>query len=151
MKVSRKCFILAGMLFSIAFTACTTFKVEGLALSTMTSNAESLGLFSKKKLVHEFLGNPAGANLFNISATVMSDKVSEIIWEEITARGGNGARNITISYSAGPLAYIANYFTFRIWAPATLKISCEIIKTNAQTVRLDTAKAIESAVTEFQK
>ena len=117
----------------------------------MTDNVEVLGTFSKSKTVHEFLGTPGGANLFNISAATMSDKVSGIIWKEILEKGGNGARNITISYSAGPLAYLANTITFGIWAPAKLKISGEVIRTGTQTANVDTTKAIESAVTEFKK
>lgn len=151
MKSSRKCLVLLGMLFAIVFTSCTTFRAEGLAFSPMTDNVEVLGTFSKSKTVHEFLGTPGGANLFNISAATMSDKVSGIIWKEILEKGGNGARNITISYSAGPLAYLANTITFGIWAPAKLKISGEVIRTGTQTANVDTTKAIESAVTEFKK
>ena len=124
MKSSNKCLVLLGMLFAIVFTSCTTFRAEGLAFSPMTDNVEVLGTFSKSKTVHEFLGTPGG---------------------------GNGARNITISYSAGPLAYLANTITFGIWAPAKLKISGEVIRTGTQTANVDTTKAIESAVTEFKK
>ncbi len=148
---SNKCLIFVGMLITIALTACTTFRAGGLAFSPMADNVEVLGTFSKSKTVHEFLGTPAGANLFNISAATMSDKVSGIIWKEILAKGGNGARNITISYSAGPLAYLANVITFGIWAPAKLKIKGEVIKTGSQNVNIDTTTAIESAVIEFKK
>ena len=151
MKSSNKCLVLLGMLFAIVFTSCTTFRAEGLAFSPMTDNVEVLGTFSKSKTVHEFLGTTGGANLFNISAATMSDKVSGIIWKEILEKGGNGARNITISYSAGPLALLANLITFGIWAPAKLKISGEVIRTGSKTGKIDTEKAIESALIGFQK
>ena len=133
-----------------SLSSCTTFKAEGLTFSSFDSDVLVLGKFSESRTVHELFGTPGGANLLNITSTAMSDKVSGIIWKEIQNKGGNAARNITITYSAGPLAYIANAITFGIWAPAKLNITGDIIKTSSKTAQIDTEQAIEIAVADFR-
>ena len=147
--MKTKGFIFLGMsIISIALLAsCTTFKADGLAFITQNDNTENLGRFTVSKTVHELFGTPAGSNFLNITATTMSDKVSGIIWKEIQKKGGNGATNISITYSAGPLAYFANWITFGIWAPAKLKITGDVIKVHSATVKKDTNIAIDKAVT----
>lgn len=146
----KKFFFAIGLMAIFLFSSCVTFKAEGLSYTTETDGFSVVGKFSVRKTVHELFGTPAGANLFNISSSAMSDKIYAIVSQEVQKAGGNGARNISITYSAGPLAYIANSITCGIWAPASLKIKGEIIKTESNTASAETEKAVEVAVAEFK-
>lgn len=147
----KKFIFMLSVLSAVFLSSCVTFKADGLAFTTANENVQVLGNFSKKKTVHELFGTSGGTNLFNISATAMNEKITGIIWQEIQKKGGNAARNISITYSAGPLAYIANVITFGIWAPASLKVTGEVIKTNSQTAQIDTENAIDVAISDFKQ
>ncbi len=147
--MKKSFFFVPLVALAIFFASCTTFQMEGLTYTLDTANAESLGTFSRSVMVHEVLGSSGGSNLANISATAMSDKATAIIFNEIQKKGGNAARNIKISYYVGPLAYFGNWITLKIWAPARLKISGEVIRTSSQTARIDTENAISNAVNQF--
>lgn len=139
----KKFFFAIGLMAIFLFSSCVTFKAEGLSYTTETEGFSVVGKFSVRKTVHELLGTPAGANLFNISSSAMSDKIYAVVSREVQKAGGNGARNISITYSAGPLAYIANAITGGIWAPASLKIKGEIIKTESNTASLKQKKLLK--------
>jgi hypothetical protein len=136
---------------TLLLSSCVTFKAEGLTYITDVSNAEVLGTFSESKYVNEFLGTPGGSNLFNITSTAMSDKITAIIWKEIQKKGGNGAKDITITYSSTLLSHIANYITVGIWAPAKLKITGTVILTHSNTISADTQRAIDAALADINK
>lgn len=116
------CFILFG---------CTTFSANGLSFMPMNNSATVVGHFSETKWVHEFLGNSGGGNLFNISAKAMEGPVTNLIWNEINKQGGNGAINISIKYSSHIGHWLLNWLTFKIWAPAKLKIEGDIVKVDS--------------------
>ena len=130
MKKVNKLLFIAGLLMCFAFSACKTFRADGLAFYSFDQGYESLGTFSKKATVHEFLGTSGGPNLFNISSTAMSDKAYAMIAREVEKKGGNAARNVTIQYSVNPFQLFFNTITEGIWAPATLVVSGEVIRVN---------------------
>ena len=131
----------------LAFSACKTFKADGLAFYSFDGvTYESLGNFSDSATVHEFLGVSGGPNFFNISADAMKDKITSMIWKEIQKKGGNAARNITITYRVTPLQTCFNGLTSSIWAPATVTVKGDVIRVNPSLAKLDTEKAIEVAM-----
>lgn len=150
MNLKKRIIVLVGLVATLTLTACTTFKAEGLAFAAF-DDVEVLGTFSERETVNEFFGTPGGTNLLNITSEAMNAKITSIIWNEIQKRGGNAARNITITYSAGLPARIVNAFTFGIWAPAALRVEGEVIRTNSPTAQLDTDSAIEVALADISK
>lgn len=136
--------IFIGVLVSMS--SCTTFKAENLAVLSPEVDVKILGHFERTVLVSEFLGVSAGANIFNITADAMSDKVNEIVWQEILKRNGNGAINVQIEYSASFLDQIGNYCTGSIWAPAHLKVSGDVIRTNTTSSAMSTKINVNEAV-----
>ena len=76
----------------------------------------------------------------------MKDKITNIIWKEVQKKGGNAARNITITYRITPFQTCCNSLTGSIWAPATVTVSGEVIRVNPNLAKLDTEKAIEIAM-----
>ena len=89
MKNTKKLLVLFAGLVCLTFTACNTFRADGLAFYSFDGvEYESLGKFSESATVHEFLGVSGGPNFFNISSDAMKDKVTSIIWKEIQKKGG---------------------------------------------------------------
>lgn len=147
MKNTKKLLIVFAGLVCLAFSACRTFRADGLAFYDFGGvEYESLGTFSDSATVHEFLGVSGGPNLFNISSDAMKDKVTAIIWKEVQKKGGNAARNITITYRITPLQTCCNGLTGSIWAPATIVVKGEAIRVNPSVAKIDTDKAIEVAI-----
>ena len=127
-----------------------SFKATDLAVLRQDSSMKMLGHFKTTVLVHEFLGSSGGANLFNITADAMNDKISDIVWKEINKKGGNGAINIEIEYSATFLDMLANGITETIWAPAHLTISGDVILYESSLIgNLDTDESINIAMSNF--
>lgn len=132
------CFIMFG---------CTTFSANGLSFIPRDDSMTVVGHFSETKWVHEFLGNSGGGNLFNISAKAMEGPVTNLIWNEINKQGGNGAVNISIKYSSHIGHWILNLLTLKIWAPAKLKITGDIVKVNLSSDGVaQTEEAIKTAL-----
>lgn len=139
-----------------ALAGCTTFKAEGLTLSFDTSsNVEVLGEFEEDHNVMEVLSLSGGENLFNITASNMSDKINSIVWKAVSEKGGNAARNVEIRYWHGPLLKLLNIITFGILAPERLSIKGEVIRISPQGASpaaspvAVTQEAIDSAVEDF--
>ena len=119
----KKSLILLILGLTLSVTSCMSFKATDLAIIRQDQSMKMLGHFTKTVLVHEFLGASGGANILNITADAMNEKITDIVWKEINKRGGNGAINIEIEYSATFLDILANGLTESIWAPAHLTIS----------------------------
>lgn len=146
----KKIFLLLIVGLTLTFSSCMSFKATDLAVLRQDSSMKLLGHFHTTVLVHEFLGSSGGANLFNITADAMNDKISDIVWKEINKKGGNGALNIEIEYSATFLDMIANSITETIWAPAHLTISGDVILYESSLIgNLDTDESINIAMSNF--
>ena len=66
-------------------------------------------------------------NLLNISADAMDQVIQDVVWSEISAKGGNGAINVNIEYNAKIIDMLAAYFTIDIFSPAHLIVSGDVI------------------------
>lgn len=126
--------------------SCTSFKAEGLSFVEPDSSVKILGSFDVTRKITGFLGEPAGINFADGSATKMNGVVSEMIWDEIHRLGGNAAQNISIRYFASTGDCFANLFTCGICAPARLQITGDVILTTAAAARAEKDKVIGDAV-----
>ena len=124
----KKIFAAALLLLTLAVTSCTTFKASGLTVLKPSENVKVLGHFERKVTVHEFLGNSGGANLFNVTADAMEERVTELVWQEIGKLNGNGAINVEIEYSATFVDALLNGITSGIYAPAHLYIAGDVVQ-----------------------
>lgn len=150
MKSLRKFFVLlvAGAAFTL--TSCMTFSADELAVLKTDSSMKMLGHFEKEVMVNEFLGSSGGANLFNVTADEMSEKLDALVWKEIEKKGGNGAINVKVEYKASFLDIVLNSLTLSIWAPAHLKVSGDVIQYGSASVGFDnTEEAISVALMDF--
>ena len=108
--------------------ACTTMKISEAQFSRSTVATRSLGDFKITVQVAEFFGASGGANLFNISATSMDEKISDAIMDEVMARGGDAAVDVTIVYQANFGHILLNAVTATIYAPASAIITGTIVE-----------------------
>jgi hypothetical protein len=130
----RLAFVLVSGIL-VVLSSCTTFQVSGLSMNSPASNQNTdyqiLGNFETKVWVNKFLGMPAaGPTLFNLTSGASDGAIQRAILNEVQIRGGTGATNIKIKWSANILQLIANSFTFGLWSPATATISGMVIKAN---------------------
>ena len=143
----KKIFLLLIIGLTLTFTSCMSFKATDLAVLRQDSSMKMLGHFQTTVVVNEFLGSSGGANLFNCTADVMNEKINDIVWKEINKKGGNGAINIDIEYTATFLDILANSITETIWAPAHLTISGDVILYESSFIgNLDTEESINIAM-----
>ena len=128
MKNRNKGLFFVLIIFTLILTSCTTFKATDLAvLKNDTVSMKMLGHFEREVMVPEFLGVPGGANLLNLSADAMNQVIQDVVWSEISAKGGNGAINVNIEYNAKIIDMLAAYFTIDIFSPAHLIVSGDVI------------------------
>lgn len=120
-------FILLGLL---TIVSCTTFKMEGMAYQTNTPTFDVLGSFDITVRVKEWLGNPGGINIFNISAENMSDPLRNAIQKEIEALSGDAAINVRVAYMATFADFMARAVTLGIYTPATAVITGTVVSYN---------------------
>ena len=139
--------ILLSLLVLFSITSCMSFKASDLAVLQKQESMILLGHFDSEVLVSEFLGKSGGTNLFNISAEVMNEKLSVLVWNEIIKKGGNGAINLNIEYKATFLDLLANYLTTGIWAPSHLRVSGDVIKFSDDRIgQINTEESLSVAV-----
>jgi hypothetical protein len=108
--------------------SCTTFQVSGVQMNRETPSYESVGQFEVSVPVHELLGGSGGANLANITAASMDEKIFDTISREIAKFSGDAAVNVTIEYQATFIDLLLNGLTAGIYAPAHAKISGTVVK-----------------------
>ena len=111
-----------------------------------SNNMQVLGHFHEGQTVVEMLGQSGGANLFNITSGAMKDKVTGIIWNEISKKGGNAAINVEVTYYVGPIAYFFNVITFNILAPARIVVEGDIVLMDASQATAATNLVIQNAI-----
>ena len=143
----KKILILLATVTCLLVTSCMSFKATDLAVLHQDSSMQMLGHFEKEVVINEFLGDSGGLNLGDFSADAMNDEITRVVWDEINKKGGNGAININIEYTATALDIIFNSLTSGIWAPAHLKITGDVINYNSAILGdLDTEKSIAVAM-----
>lgn len=125
MKKSVVTVLIAVLILLLA--SCTTFKATGLAVYEQQGGEKFLGHFEKEVTVTELLGISGGANILNITASAMDDKIQKIVQDEIAKKGGNAALNVEIEYKTTLIDLIINEFTASILAPAHLVVSGDVI------------------------
>ena len=119
---------LLTLALSIVFMSCTTFKASGLNMTAEPQNYSVVGNFETSVWVSEFLGSPAGVNLFNVTANATDSAVRDAIQREIKAKGGTAAVNVTITNEASFPNILLTGVTFGLYAPGTLIITGTIVK-----------------------
>jgi hypothetical protein len=126
MKVLRYAALLALAIALLA--SCTTFKASGLSYSLKAPQTTILGDFKVEVWVNEFLGSPAGAKLFNITADATEGSVKEAIQNAIRDKGGDAAINVTIEHQASFVDILLGAVTSGIYAPGNVIITGTIVK-----------------------
>jgi hypothetical protein len=125
MKMKTLLFTLLAVLL---LASCTTFKMSGTSMNMDTPPFHNVGELDIVVNVHEFLGNSGGANLFNLSATNMDDKLFDAIEREVKKAGGDAVLNLDVEYKASFLNILLNALTFNLYAPAEAHVTGNIIK-----------------------
>ena len=126
--MNRAIRILAILAVVGLIASCTTFQVSGVQMNDETPSYQSVGEFEKSIAVHEFLGNPGGANLLNVTATNMDEEIFDAIRREIEKFSGDAAVNVTIKYEATFIDVLLNGITFGAYAPAHATITGTVVK-----------------------
>ena len=125
----KQMFRTIGILVAVGLVvSCTTFQVSDVQMNKATPSYTEIRQFEKKVVVHEFLGNSGGINLFNVTATDMNNEILDAIRLEIELSSGDAAVNVTIKYEANFIDLLLNGLTFGIYAPAHATISGTIVK-----------------------
>jgi len=120
---------IALLVVAVALLAsCTTFKASGLSYSLKEQKTTVLGDFRVEVWVNEFLGSPAGAKLFNITADATEGPVKDAIQKEIRDRSGDAAINVTIEHQASFVDILLGAVTADIYAPGNVIITGTIVK-----------------------
>ena len=132
--------------FLLVASGCTTFKAEGLSFMPFTNNTQVIGHFHEGQTVIELFGQSGGANLFNITSGAMKDKVTGIIFNEISKQGGNAAVNVEITYYVGPISYFFNWITFNIVAPARIVVEGDVVLMDPSQATAATNLVIQNAI-----
>ncbi len=126
MRPSR--IILLFTIAAVALASCTTFKATGLAVSPAEQKYAVLGNFSIQIPVTEFLGSSGGSKLLNVTANATDPAIAAAIQQEIKAKGGTGAVNVTIVHKASFFNLLLNGLTLGIYAPGTVEVSGIVVK-----------------------
>ena len=116
--------LVAGALLA----SCTTFKASGLSYDLKAPKTTVLGDFRVEVWVNEFLGSPAGAKLFNITADGTEGPVKDAIQNAIRDKGGDAAINVTIEHQASFVDILLGAITSGIYAPGNVIITGTIVK-----------------------
>jgi hypothetical protein len=121
--------VMAFLVVAAALLAsCTTFKASGLSYSLKPTKTTVLGNFRTEVWVHEFLGSPGGAKLFNISADATEGPVKQAIQNAIIEQNGDAAINVTIEHQASFVDVLLGAVTSGIYAPGNVIVSGTIVK-----------------------
>ena len=131
MKILKKSvYLLFAILLVVGVASCTTFKLSGIQVTREIPSYQTVGEFEITVPVTELLGSSGGANIANISATAMDDKIYDAIQREIQKYTGDAAVNVTVEYHVTLINAVLNSLTASILAPATATISGVIVKYN---------------------
>ena len=131
--MKRKVGLLAGLAVAVVMlVGCTTFKADGLALMPMPENMQVVGNFEDTVMVHKFLGQSGGRNLFNITSDATEGALNDIAWKNIRNMRGTGAVNVQVTYGSNILHWFLNGLTGNIWAPAKITVSGTVVRERTQ-------------------
>jgi hypothetical protein len=131
MNMAKKgVYIIAGVLLVLSVASCTTFKLSGIQVTTDMQPYQRVGEFEITVPVTELLGASGGANIGNVTATAMDDKIYDAIQREIKKYTGDAAVNVTVEYKVTLINALLNGITSSILAPATAEVSGVIVKYN---------------------
>jgi hypothetical protein len=97
---------------------------------TTQQNVTVMGTFEKDVWVHAFLGSPAGAKLFNITAEATDEAVRDAIQSAISEKGGDAAIGVTIVHKASFGNMLVTWLTGNIYSPGTILVTGTVIKYN---------------------
>lgn len=126
---------------------CTTFKAEGLAFMPTPDDMQVVGSFEDSVMVHKFLGQSGGANLFNISSNATKAALTDVVWKNIRDLGGTGAVNVQVTYGSHIGHWFLNSLTGTIWAPAKITVSGTVVREQGQEVsRTQVEEAVQLAL-----
>jgi hypothetical protein len=103
-------------------------KASGLAVLPPGENYTVVGEFRTEVWVNEFLGEPAGPKLFNLTADLSDGPVKDAIAMAIQEKGGTGAIKITIEHRASFTDLLLTALTSSIYAPSLVVITGTVIK-----------------------
>jgi hypothetical protein len=116
------------LLVLFVFGSCTTMKITNAQFSDSDVATRSLGDFKISVPVTEWFGASGGANLFNISSTAMAEVIEKAIMDEVLARRGDAAIDVTIIYQSSFGNIILNAITAFIYSPSTAIITGKIVE-----------------------
>jgi hypothetical protein len=98
----------------------------------MPENMQVVGNFEDTVMVHKFLGQSGGTNLFNITSDATEGALNDIAWKNIRNMGGTGAVNVQVTYGSNILHWFLNGLTGNIWAPAKITVSGTVVRERTQ-------------------
>ena len=131
MKIlKRSMYITVGILLVVIVSSCTTFQLSGIQVTKTLQSYQTVGEFDITIPVWEFLGSSGGANIGNITATAMDEKIYDAIQREISKLTGDAAVNVTVEYGITVLDLVLNSVTSSILAPATAHVTGVVVKYN---------------------
>ena len=124
----RTIYVLAVMLLVLSVASCTTFKLSGIQVTREIQSYQTVGEFKITVPVLELLGSSGGANIANVTATAMDEKIYDAIQREIQKFTGDAAVNVTVEYKVTLVNAVLNSLTGTILAPAVAEVSGVIVK-----------------------
>jgi hypothetical protein len=124
----KKALLVAGAaLFVMLVASCTGFQLSGVQLNEEMPSYDSVGDFETTITVNEFVGSPAGVNLFNATSTAMDTEIYDAVRREINKMNGDAAVNVTVVYKATFVDILLGGITFGIYTPAHAVISGTVV------------------------
>ncbi len=112
----------------VVMMSCQTATFSGLQMTKDMDSFVVVKDFETTVSVWEFLGTPAGGNLFNITADAMDDPVFQAVQNEIQKLGGDAAVDITLVQEATLVDMIIGGVTGSILAPCKVHITGTVVK-----------------------
>lgn len=120
---------LLALVVALVMTAsCTSFKLEGIQVTKDLPSYQAVGTFEVSVKIHEFLGQSAGLNLFNVSSDAMNTVIYDTIQREIAKASADAAVSVSVTYQASFVDMILNGLTSALYAPATATIKGTLVK-----------------------
>lgn len=114
------------IIIALTFSNCTTYRASGLSYGDPKS--EELGSFERKVTVWKFIGESGGPTLFNATQRKTEKALTNVLDEEISKKGGNGVKDLSIIHEASFFNILLNSITWSLVAPVKLKVSGTVVK-----------------------
>jgi len=127
-SMKKLLYLVSAVMLVTLVASCTTFKLSGLQMDMEQQSFQTVGELDLTIPVHEFLGNPGGSNLANVTADAMDTIIYDAVQREVSNSSGDAAINVTVEYQASVVDILLNAVTFGIYAPAEAHVTGTIIK-----------------------